>query len=58
MREGESRKHVLKESFGGLVEYLWKLGSKDGGWALEGVFHDCLDRDFSQPGPSSFGLVV
>jgi hypothetical protein len=58
MREGESRKHVLKESLGGLVRYLWKLGSKNIGWALEGVFHDFLDRDFSHLGPSIFGLVV
>jgi hypothetical protein len=42
MGEGESRKQVLQESLGGLggsphIMVEWKEGSKDRGWALEGV---------------------
>jgi hypothetical protein len=52
MGERESHKQVLQGSLGVLVgsrcilvEWGWLVGSKEGGWALEGVWCDCYERD-------------
>jgi hypothetical protein len=60
MKEGESRKSVLQESWGSLggiphIMVEWKEGSMDEGLDVGEVCKDCLDGDRSLSG--SPGLV-